>query len=603
MLIVLAARVGRVSTTTNKAVIICQHCGAENTVDRLGCHRCSRKLFVVSTRKDGVSDTSRPSDGIPLEEHLIERVSLLEEALRTTVGGLQRSVSALRRLERNNMVGQAGMAAVEELLVEHDVIDADEFRRAWNNRLHKSLLAEEKHQVLEDRKERILAEFAGEEPELFASQVDEALEAFAAFDSASALSHLDRALRLDSGNPQLASLVGELHFLAGHSARALSRFEDALTRDSEQYDALVYSSILLYESGHTTTAHDRLRKAVGVRPGEFLGWLALGSLCLAKSELREATVYLERALEIDRVPTALGLLGQSYRRMGKFGRAIALLEEARQLDPAAAELVYELGRAYVARGWGNKGKEALSAALKLNPMAHGLGVLGNELPIPPDSSWQPHLRQASELTEEGRYSEACRCAERVLATCEQSGPLASAGAMLIEALRAQGRLREGLDWAERLMSIDDPLVQFVGSYEAAFSLAELEQELDRALQLAARGLALEVPQLRAEATAVLGWVHYKRNELDLALEMLEKAVKLGENAAHLKLLGLVHLARGETTPANTLLERAEGLVETEASSRPHLSHQLLEQLKVPNTLNSSRFGRIAGSESEGSSSD
>ncbi len=565
---------------TASSVIFCQHCSAENAIDESSCSRCGKKLLVISTQGREGRTVSQNREGGTLEEHLVERVSLLEEALRATVGGLQRSVVALRRLERANLVGQAGLAAIEEVLANRGVVAPEEFREAWNEHLREGLLAAEKHQALEDRRDLIAADFAGEEPELFQVRLDEASEAFAVFDLDGALEYLDQALQLDANNPQLAALAGELHFLSGRSSRALERFDGALVRDPEQYEALVYSGVLLHEASSSASARQRLRRAVELKPEEFLGWLGLGSLCLDRGDLREASVYLERALELDRVPTALGLLGQAYRRMGKFGRAATMLEEAVRMDPTADEFLYELGRSYVARGWGKKGQETLTAALSLNPAGHHYGVLADSLPAPDAGIWQSPLQRATEFSNAGHFSDARRLAERVLLRCHQAGPLSKAGALMIESLRAEGRLQEGVDWAEKLLELDDPLAQFVANYEIALNLAELEEDLDRALAAARRGTEIEVPELRAQAVAALGWVHYKRNELDQALTLLHSAVEMGGHVLHLKFLGIVQSARGETELAAGYLDEAEVQAGGVSHGERLLRDQLLDRKRL-----------------------
>lgn len=555
-------------------MLICPHCGVDNPVDATTCSACARKLLVISSGGVAPPPSEDIEASVTLEEHLIERVSLLEEALRNSIDGLQRALSALRRLERSALVSQAGLAAVEDVLTSRRLVDDGDLRGRWNQHLRASLMAMEKRDVLDARREIIRADFAGGDQDRFESMLDRASEAFAALDSEAAVEALERALELDPGNPQLASLVGELDFLAGRRERALEHFTSALERDPQQVDALVYSGILLHQAGDLDAAENKLRRSVEIRPQEFLGWFALGSVYGDLGELREAAVYLERAIEIDRIPSALSLLGRIYRRMGKLGRAAATLEEALQADPALNEARYELGRTYAARGWVRRGLEALAAALERHPAAHRHGVLSTEVPFPDDPG--EALRQAVDLAAAGQFQRAGRAAETALSGADRPRVRLVAAAVLIESLRSEGRLREGLEWGERLLEVDDTFAATVACCGIAYNLAELEQDLDRALELANRGLAAAPAELQAHAGAALGWVHYKRGELDQARERLEKAVELGENAAHLKLLGVVCLAQGEGEAAETFLDRAESALETH--HRPDLHEQWFDRL-------------------------
>jgi hypothetical protein len=67
--------------------MICQVCGAPNELDRELCRKCQSKLLVVSGSRESydegsLSGGSGQDDGISLDEHLLERVSVLEEIVK-----------------------------------------------------------------------------------------------------------------------------------------------------------------------------------------------------------------------------------------------------------------------------------------------------------------------------------------------------------------------------------------------------------------------------------------------------------------------------------------------------------------------------------------
>lgn len=563
-------------------MLICPHCGVRNRTDESVCAACGKRMLVVSSGGADAGLSTAAERSVSLEEHLLERVSLLEEALRGALESQQRTLAALRRLERSALAGHAGLAAFEELLTERRAIDAEDLRRRWSRNLRESLLAMEKREVLESRRRAIQAEFAGGDPERFAALLDEATEAFAALDANGALDDLERALELDPSNPQLASLVGELDFLAGRPRRALRHFTNTLRRDPEQYEALVYSGILMHHAGEFEQADRNLHRAVELRPDEFLGWFALGALHSDMDDLRQANVYLERAVEVDRVAAALSLLGRNYRRLGKPGRAAAVLEEALELDAGDSETRYELGRSLVAAGGGREALRPLLESIETDPAGHGIGVMSTELAVTAGGDMPPALRQAMELHAQGQFGPAGRSARAVLGDAAEdatnSSTRALAVALLMESMRAEGRVREGLEAIEGLPLAEDPLAIAVAGCESAWNLAQLGEDLTRAGDLARRGLESAPESLRAHFNAALGWVHFKRREMEAARERLEKAVELRENAAHLKLLGIVVLAQGETESAEGLLERADSLTAAEPGHASWLRDRRLRGL-------------------------
>ena len=86
---------------------------------------------------------------------------------------------------------------------------------------------------------------------------------------------------------------------------------------------------------------------------------------------------------------------------------------------------------------------------------------------------------------------------------------ATAYAALIEALRSQGKYREGNRIGLRLL--DEGSSNFAKSiayYEMAYNLAEMEEDLDQALSYARESVELSPEEIKQFPLAALGWVHY-----------------------------------------------------------------------------------------------
>ena len=75
--------------------------------------------------------------------------------------------------------------------------------------------------------------------------------------------------------------------------------------------------------------------------------------------------------------------------------------------------------------------------------------------------------------------------------------------------------------------------QTIAYYEMAYNLAEMEEDLDRALDYAHRSLELAPDELKEFPLAALGWVHYKRREFEQAVRVpraLDRARALADHA-------------------------------------------------------------------------
>jgi uncharacterized Zn finger protein len=66
--------------------VLCQACGAVNPAERDLCGRCQQKLLVLSgPPSEETQELAGERDSeFSLDEHLLERVSILEEAVKRT---------------------------------------------------------------------------------------------------------------------------------------------------------------------------------------------------------------------------------------------------------------------------------------------------------------------------------------------------------------------------------------------------------------------------------------------------------------------------------------------------------------------------------------
>jgi tetratricopeptide (TPR) repeat protein len=137
---------------------------------------------------------------------------------------------------------------------------------------------------------------------------------------------------------------------------------------------------------------------------------------------------------------------------------------------------------------------------------------------------------------------------------------ATAYAALIEAMRSQGKFREGNRIGERLL--DEGSSNFTKSiayYEMAYNLAEMEEDLDEALDYARRSVELAPDEIKQFPLAALGWVHYKRKEFEKAVDFLSRSSELGDSPTTLTHLGMALLASGEEDQARSVLAHARAL--------------------------------------------
>ncbi|MDL1950656.1 tetratricopeptide repeat protein [Acidobacteria bacterium ACD] len=600
--------------------MICQVCGHRNDDERELCDRCQSKLLVISGRADEYEDT--PSgEGVPLDEHLLERISVLEEIVKRSAETLKGLLEALNRQEKNGFVVQTGLLALKDLLERKGHLHEEELLDLWESRVDLHMAAMEKRERFLERRERILAGFTGERRERFRALLTDAEFAFYALDPGKAVRALEEAYRLDRGNSELAFFLGETAFNEGETDRASVLLRSVLAREPHHFEALVYAGVLENEVGHGERAMELLKRAVAVRPDAFLPYFALGALYAGEGNLARAEAHLKKAVELEESPQAYSLLGTIAYERGRVAEAVDALQKAVRLDPADEESLFLLGLCFLDRGWTQKAAERFRAALELNPnrieyqAATRLAAPAGARAFPKEKREAGRLARRAEalaVREPGKALEAYRKAlvidpenptlliayalvssslgdtseavattRRVLSREPTEIVATAAYATLLEALRAEGKFREGSRVAEEMLgAVSSNYGRSIAYFQRATALAEMGESLDEALSAADLSLKLSPREMRHFPLAAKGWVHYKRREFDRAVECLKRASELGETPTGLTHLGLAYLAVGEARAARHVFDRAKRRGGARGGERRGgLEAKMLEQIR------------------------
>lgn len=581
----------------------CQVCGALNRDDHEFCVRCHQKLLVLSgvVHEDEESYEEGLEESFSFDEHLLERISILEEAVKRTAETVRQVLSALHKQEKHILINQTGLSTLRELLEQKKVVGWEEWSELWESKMDYQLLALEKRERFLAIKERIAALHHGEKRKVFLQHLEDAEYALFAFDIERAVAALESAFKLDRDNYELAYFLGETYFNEGAADQALAFFVRVLEVKPDHYEGLVYSGVIHYERGDHHRAEDYLKRAVSIYPESFLPHFSLGAVYAGQGNLAKAVLFLERAVQVDAVPQALYLLGSCLYEMGRLTSAIENLQEAVRHDPAFEEAYHLLGLAYLDRHWTRKALEAFRQAQRLNPkrlryqdlIRYLSGHDGTPLPGV-DGEAGVWFTQGEDSLARGNLKQALFSYRRALALDPENPTLlmsyallclhlnrsqeieavtrkvldlnpgetlkATAYAALIEALRSQGKFREGNRIGQLLLGEGSSnFTKSIAYYEMAYNLAEMEEDLDQALDYARQSVELSPDEIKQFPLAALGWVHYKRKEFDKAIDFLSKSSDLGPSSNTLTHLGMALLASGEEEQARSVLAQARTL--------------------------------------------
>ena len=576
----------------------CQVCGLKNHDDEELCARCSSKLLVLSG-VGVVEETGEPQEEIPFDEHLLERISTLEDVVKRTAEAVKSLFESMGNLEKNLFVAHTGILALQETLERRGAVRAEEVVDLWESKMDERMQAVEKKDRFLERRDRIIARSSAPDREAFMKKLREAEFAILALDTERGIRVLEDLFRADRENVELGFYLAETFFSGGELERASGYFRKILVADPNHFEALVYSGIAASESGDTAAAEGALNRAIERKPDAFLPHFALGTLYAHRSRWEEAETALAQALDCAPVPSAHILLGNVLREKGELARAIHEFEEAIRLAPESEEAVFQLGLCYLDKNWHKRALECFQQALEKNPRRleyqEAVRLLerrsGYELPRvdgpgaaafrdAEESAARGALARAQELYRKamraeprnptirvsfallaasmGRWKEAIAACREVLAADPEDVVAAAACSTLAEALRAEGSPREAAEFLrEFLEKHPSKTAQAVGYYELATSLAESDEDLDLALDYAGRALAAAPEELKPYPLAALGWVHYKRQEYDRAIECLRRSSERAAAPMTLHHLGMAYLAAGRAEDAKAAFAKAK----------------------------------------------
>src|SRR5215467_3237079 len=106
----------------------CQKCRAANALGQEFCLRCGTRLMIVvqppSVRVDSLETT-------PHEEHLLERLTILENTLARLAERLEQGLKLLLRQSETSYTNHALVKSLIEILNECGVVDSERLESMW----------------------------------------------------------------------------------------------------------------------------------------------------------------------------------------------------------------------------------------------------------------------------------------------------------------------------------------------------------------------------------------------------------------------------------------------------------------------------------------
>ena len=349
---------------------------------------------------------------------------------------------------------------------------------------------------------------------------------------------------------------------------ATKSFTEVLRLNPRAAAAQLHLSRLTLASGDTTSSVQFAQQALNNAPGSPMARLSLARGLIAQRKTSEAQQEISRLLkEYPKAAPVHALNGALMATNRDLAGARTAYERALALDANSMEALNGLTLLDLAQKNGARARARVEAQLKLQPDQSDLLTLAARVYVAERDfgSAERVLRHLVDVDESNmtgysmlgqvyllqRRLEPARAEfEKRIAANAKDAPAHLMVAMIFE---AQGKRGDARKKYEEILAINSRSV--IASNNLAYMLADTNQDLDRALELA-QNAAKQAPD-NAAVQDTLGWVYYQKQLPDLAVQAFEHSVAKDPNVPEYHYhLGLAQVRAGNLVRARRALEAA-----------------------------------------------
>jgi len=338
------------ATETEIPGTYCQNCFTWNPGDRETCRKCGTRLLIVSGDSGWVDEADEGPEE-DLDEHLLERITGLEETLRRIETYLETVSDQLGKLERSEVMLRNGLMSLVQEMEFKGQLDAHAFSARWEALVEENLQLISARELFTRYRARILPIA---KPRSMSQLKRALLETSALLESAQlqeAAQRLGQALPMDAKNYELVFTVAALKEVAGEVEEAESLARKVVQLSPRHFEAwMLLAKVLKEDPDRADATVEALKKATELRPDEAEPHIQLAELLLDEEDLQGAQEAAQEALALQRDGDTLGLLGEIFLARGEAAKAIAALKEASKYLPGELLIRELLAEGYLLAG-------------------------------------------------------------------------------------------------------------------------------------------------------------------------------------------------------------------------------------------------------------
>jgi tetratricopeptide (TPR) repeat protein len=306
--------------------------------------------------------------GFDYEEHLLERVTILENHMSRFAEKLEKTLDLLLRQARSSYLDHVLLESLISLLSDTELIKRPTLMAKWREVCERDNFTVEQSTDAPGLCERVLARGCDEQAirEQFGRLVRDGFECFGEGDVAAGLCELEKAAALASSNAPLNAFVGEHRFRRGEMALARDYLARALDAEPDDGRVRLLLGLACGDEGDWRRAKELLTQSCERDSPSYAAHYALGRLFAAESDWDTAIAHFKLALNARDCPEAHYVLGVSYYQLGRYRAGLRHLMKAVKVAPDYGEAFYVLGLIRLQLGQRALAREAFDAASALD---------------------------------------------------------------------------------------------------------------------------------------------------------------------------------------------------------------------------------------------
>lgn len=308
----------------------CQKCRAANETGEANCWNCGTRLMIVvfppSVRHE---DSITPSY---YEDHLLERVSLLELRLSQVMKQLGMAYEFIRRetesFQNDHALLQSFFETLEKVNPDFSHLLSRDTIELYDEKVRNLAVKKEN----DDELNLILAEHDNKKAELFTHLVKEGIRLLKENEEKQAFSNLDRAVLLSPKNVSLLLFIAKNQYDSDKFEKAKENLEKAFEISPQNTKVLLLLGAIYADQGEG----ERARKLLSVLANDPKTSVCVnfiwGFLAASEENWTESLAAFKECLGEEEIPEINYLLGCVWRQLGNEKNALTHLTKAVESD-------------------------------------------------------------------------------------------------------------------------------------------------------------------------------------------------------------------------------------------------------------------------------